>query len=423
MRSSPWQRTRPSTYRPSTEVAPEIATGYGIAAGQPGQRLYFNVQPAGGIWTTAADMAPFMLAHLQEGSYRGRRILAPSTVAEMHQQHFTANPEVSGHAYGFFEHRGGTRRGLQHGDEDPEGFSSQLYLLPDEGVGIFVSYNKIGAQVATVELVEAFLDRYYPVPGFGSEPAEGVAEPVQRFAGSYTWIRENRHSFVRPLHSLMTYTFQIRADADGLLTSTAISPLGPFMKETRWIQVEPLLFREAGGTDTLAFEQDESGRITHLHLGWPQPLTMQRVRWYQAPALHLGLLLFCFVAFVPVVGWPVAGLYRRLRRSQTPSPLLRRTRLVGGLVGGLSLLFLLGMPMGFIATFMETYTVSPAIKTMLSLPIISAVLTVPLVILVVLLWRRREGSLFVRLQHTVLALAAVLFIPFLHYWRLLGLHF
>lgn len=413
-----------TTYRPSTEVAPEIATGYMSLTGQnqPGQRVYFNIQPAGGIWTTATDMAAFMLAHLENGAYQGRRILAASTVADMHQQHFTTHPEVSGHAYGFFEHRVSNRRGLQHGGEDPEGFSSQLYLLPDEGVGIFVSYNKLGAQVATSELIQAFLDRYDPVDVFDDAPAEGAAESVERFAGSYKWIRLDRHSFARPLIWATTYSMQVRAEADGVLT-TSTSGLASFMPETRWIQVEPLVFREAGGTATMAFDQDERGRITRLYLGWPQPLTMERLRWYEMPAFHLGLLLFCFIAFVPVIGWPVAGLYRRLRRRPSMSPTLRLTRLVGGLVGGLTLLFLLGLPVAMLATFLGKYTVSPAIRGMLWVPILITLLTVPLVTLVVLLWRRREGSMWVRLQHTLMALAALLLVPFLAYWRLLGFHF
>lgn len=411
-----------TTYRPAPEVTGQIAIGYGMAAGQPGKRVYFNVQPAGGIWTTAADMAPFMMAHLQHGAYQGRRILAASTVAEMHKQQFTAHPAVSGMAYGFLEHRVGARRGLQHGGEDPEGFSSQLYLLPDEGVGLFVSYNRLGAQVATAELVEAFLDRYYPVTGLGGGPADGAAGSVERFAGSYKWIRQDRHSFMKPLIWATIYGLDVQADGEGLITK----PTGmfPYMRETRWTQVEPLVFREAGGTATLAFAEDESGRITSLFLGWPQPLAMNRLAWYEAPAFHLGLLLFGVIAYLPVVGWPVANLYRRLRGRVPMSPLLRRTRLVGGFVGGLSLLFLLGMPVAVLTTFVDKYyMVSPAIKAMLSLPILNALLTIPLVILVVLLWRRREGSMFVRVQHTALALATVLWIPFLYYWRLLGFHF
>lgn len=410
-----------TTYQPTPDLLPHMATGYisTTGANQPGQRVYFNVRPAGGIWTTGSDMAAFMLAHLQGGEYQGRRILAASTAAEMHRQQFTAHPALSTQAYGFFEHRAGDRRGLHHGGEDPEGFTSHLYLLPDQGLGIFVSFNKVGGQTATAELIEAILDRYVPVEGLSREPK---GEPVDRFAGSYTWIRQDRHTFVRPLLSVMTYRLQLWANADGSLTST--TGLFAFIPETRWIQVEPLLFQKAGGTDLLAFDQDENGRITHLHLGWPQPVTMQRLAWYETSAFHLGLLLFCAASFLSTVGWPIARLYRRLRgRTESVSPTLGYARLCAGMVSGLALLFLVGMPAAMATTFLQTYTVSTAIKAVLWMPITAAALTVPLVILVLALWRNREGSAAVRVHHTVLAAAALLFPPFLYYWRWLGFHF
>lgn len=407
------------------ELAREMATGYGFssAKNQPGHRVYFNVQPAGGLWTTAADMATFMLAHLQEGAYQNRRILAPETVAEMHRPQFAAHPAVSGHAYGFFEHRVGHRRALQHGGEDPEGFSSLLYLLPDEGAGIFLSYNSSGGARAGTELVTAFLDRYFPVPESDLGPALSAQGAVQPFEGSYRWIRQDRHSFTRALLSVMTYRLHLRADAGGALLSS--TGLVPFMPETRWIQVEPLVFREEGGTATLAFDQDDKGRISHLHLGWPQPITMQRLAWHEQPALHLGLLLFCVVIFLSAaVGLPVARLYRRLRGQQLQiSPMLRITRLITGWVSGLALLFLVGMPVVTALTFLDTYSVSPALKAVLLLPLISTALTIPLVVLVVRLWRSGEGSRAARVQPTLVALAAVAFAPFLYYWRLLGFHF
>lgn len=414
-----------TTYRPSTSVAPEIGKGYMALTGQlqPGQRTYFNVQPAGGIWTTAADMAPFMIAHLQGGTYQAGQILKPATAALMQQQQFTAHPAISGHGYGFFEHVVGIRRGLQHGGEDAEGFTSQLYLLPAEGAGLFVSFNKLGTQTATAAVIQSFLERYYPVPSAGETPVVGAADSTQRLAGTYTWIRQDRHSLVRPLSFATTYRMQVQSEADGVIRTTT-SGLAPFMEETRWIQVEPLLFKEAGGSATLAFGQDEQGRITHLYLGWPQPITMQRNAWYESPGLHLGFLLFGLLLFFPVIGWGIAGLFRRLRRSPVQvSPLLRRARLIGGLLGGLMLLFLLGMPIAFLPTFLASSTISAAVKVLLWLPIITTLLTVPFLALLLPLWRQRVGSLFVRLQLSLMSIGALLFIPFLYYWRWLGFHF
>ena len=142
------------------ELVPDMATGYGYSgeAPRPQHPNYFNILPAGGMRSTAADMSVFMLAHLGAGEHQGRRIVETATARNMHERQFTAHPAVSGAAYGFFEHVAGERRGLHHSGDDPEGFATLLYLLPQAELGLFVSYNSAWGALARIELIEAFLD-------------------------------------------------------------------------------------------------------------------------------------------------------------------------------------------------------------------------------------------------------------------------
>lgn len=67
---------------------------------------------------------------------------------------------------------------LSHGG-DTVVFHSDLCLLPEEGVGVFVSFNSRGANdavyAAREQLFELFMDRYVPAPAPDAPPAIATA--------------------------------------------------------------------------------------------------------------------------------------------------------------------------------------------------------------------------------------------------------
>ena len=88
-------------------------------------------------------MAQFMRAHLQQGRLGDTRILQPSSSAAMQRQQFTNHPAVSGITYGFLELKRGGQRLLWH-PGDTLFYTAALFLLPDQGMGLFVVYNRAG---------------------------------------------------------------------------------------------------------------------------------------------------------------------------------------------------------------------------------------------------------------------------------------
>ena len=79
--------------------------------------------PAASLLATGEDMAHFMVAHLNGGEYRGTPVLAPATIARMHQSHFTMHPRAEGACYGFWEN---TVNGARHfAQRDHSGLQEQ----------------------------------------------------------------------------------------------------------------------------------------------------------------------------------------------------------------------------------------------------------------------------------------------------------
>ena len=70
-----------------------MAQGYENATGEPKGYELINLSPAGALAATGADMAKFMIAHLQNGAFGDQRILQ-ETAKKMHGTPLTIMPNV-----------------------------------------------------------------------------------------------------------------------------------------------------------------------------------------------------------------------------------------------------------------------------------------------------------------------------------------
>jgi CubicO group peptidase (beta-lactamase class C family) len=143
-----------------------MSEGYTWGGGSYASHKYEFVEPgpAGAVASSAADMAKFMIAHLNNGSYNGQRILSDSTALRMHTRAFGHDPRLPGFALGFYEKSSHGVRIIGHGG-DTQWFHTDLALIPDEKLGVFVSYNtSTGGELSFSPFLTQFLDHYYATP-------------------------------------------------------------------------------------------------------------------------------------------------------------------------------------------------------------------------------------------------------------------
>ena len=117
-----------------------MAQGYEDATGKPQGYELINLSPAGSLAATGADMARFMIAHLQNGAFGDARILSEETAKKMHGTPLTIIPNVNRMVLGFYETDTNGHRIISHGG-DTQYFHSDLHLFIDDGVGYFISFN------------------------------------------------------------------------------------------------------------------------------------------------------------------------------------------------------------------------------------------------------------------------------------------
>ena len=412
-----------STFRqPPAELDAELARAYNFAGGEyhEGSFEYIQARPAGSMSTTASDIARFMIAHLREGSYNGTRILEEETAREMHRKQFTHHPVLDGMTYGFIESTYNGRRTITHGG-DTMLFHSGLYLLPEEELGLFVSYSG-GSFLARERLFQSFMDRYYPGESLPEiQQADDAQERVYKYLGEY---HPNRRGFTSEdkILSLMQ-AVQVGLTADGYLQVPYLG--GP----VQFVELEPGVYtnRITEGTRllrALVFETDEAGRTMLYPDG---PMTYMKAPWYSTGSFN-GLLigLSLLVLLGSTTGWVAAFVLRLFRRQKTQSPRAAiAARWVATLYTLLAFVFLVGMAsvvgqidpaFGVPRIFFED---PPGIDVLMALPLVMALAGTAVVFFALFAWWKGLWHRGARIHYTLFAAATLALLWFMYFWNLL----
>jgi CubicO group peptidase (beta-lactamase class C family) len=381
--------------------------------------------PSGAHQATVTDMARFMIAHLQDGRYSdantaGARILKETTARQMHSTAYTPDPRLLGAAYGFADMSDNGQRTLGHTGYFPP-MSSLLLLLPEQNLGVYVVYNSEGGRELTNQhtgFQRAFFDHYYPAPAVKPiQPPADFAERAGRFVGLYRFASSPATTFHKV--GWLFNKVEISDPGDGTLL---LSIAG---YEWRFVEVEPLYFRQVDGQFGMVFREDDQGRITHVYTDLMPQYTGVKLNWYETPGFNLPLLLVCVLVFLSMIPVAVIRFIRNRRPSSDRKPASRGARVAYWIIGGicvLNLLFVVGMvPASNPPT--ELLGAQLIVKIVLGLGVLSAVLTVGALLYSVLAWKRSYWGIATRVHYTLVTVAALAFVWFLNYWNLLGWRF
>ena len=373
---------------------------------------YVGMPPAGSMTTTATDMARFIGAHLQGGATDQGRILESDSTATMHERRFGNDDRLNGMCFGFYELSRKDVRIVGHAG-DTEQFHSSVALLPDHGVGFFVSYNSPGGIEARDELLDALLDEYYPSEETTPEP-DGEPTRASDVTGTYRTLR-SPYTTSEKLLSVQSNVSVSVDDRGRLVTS---GPSG----STRWAEVDDLYFEAVDGSDALAFGETD-GEITHLFFDSRPPSAYERLGAFEQPSTHAAIAGLSILVFLgAILGWTATGLWRWYRgetRERLTSP-LRHTRRVAGLAAVSYLVFVIGLAAVVLSDPQAALLGDPLpLQVVLLGPPVGALASVATLVLSGVAWRHGIWRRLTRVQYTVVGVAGVVFALVLAYWNLL----
>jgi CubicO group peptidase (beta-lactamase class C family) len=308
-----------STFRQPlpAQLAPDMSQGYMSASEPPRAFEGIITAPAGSMSTTADDMSKFMIAYLQQGEYKGNRILKPETVRQMFQPAVPTVDDLNVMGLGFFEENRNGRTIRGHGG-DTIVFHTSLDLFPDAGVGIFFSFNSRGqgsaVYAARQQLFDGFADRYFP--SRTQQPANSVVPPAdakdhaQQIAGRYQSSRRVESGFISVLY-LLSQTV-ITANDDGTINV----PTFPDNRPKRYGETAPYVWTEEGGQNKVALSGQGDARTVYSKED-PSSV-LQPVPGWKSSRLNLTILCVSIVILLVVaIGWPVSGYLQKKYQVQT----------------------------------------------------------------------------------------------------------
>ncbi|SDX91438.1 CubicO group peptidase, beta-lactamase class C family [Lysobacter enzymogenes] len=302
---------RRSTFRQPLPkgLAGDVALSYASAGAQPIGFELVNPAPAGALSTTGRDMAHFMIAQLDQGRYRGVEILKPYTAQAMQRAASTPVAGLDSMTLGFFRRDKHGLVAIGHGGAT-QAFQSNLALVPDKKLGVFVSVDGPGAAGRALhrDLIDGLLKRYYPERG--TPPATRLTARLhgKQLVGRYENSRQSASNFLAIARFLGSSVVTLNDD-DTVSVSSLRTRDG---RIKRWREIEPYVWQELDGDSRLAAKR-EHGQIVAIASDdappamWLQPVPAWRSAGWMLPLLYAAAA----VHVLALALWPAAALVRR----------------------------------------------------------------------------------------------------------------
>lgn len=250
------------------EMDEDLATGYYSAPDPyPAQPVYFKEVPSISFCSTAQDMGKLITALLNQGVINGRKALPSEVVEKLLKPAFFNHPAVEGVTLGMYTSRIGYIKGVEHGG-DLDGFSSLIYLAPEQNFGFFVAFNG-DAPYLRDQLKEALVRRYLMPHEQNKEdaaedkPPHTDSFPLEGLEGPYRHIRHSR-STVEKAYLMLEDPVWVHRSDEGINVSY---PEAWGRPTQRFVPISQDLFREADQGLHLAVRRDRSGKVRFLFIG------------------------------------------------------------------------------------------------------------------------------------------------------------
>ncbi len=384
-----------------------------------GEAPFLDPYPAGSLVATPFDMGHFIAGQLGSPLDGSAPILPETARLTMLEQHFTPNRGMPGAAYGYFESDANGQPSLHHTGDG--GDHSLLYLVPGAKLGFYLVYTApehADPSIPRERIAHDVIDHYFGCSRpFTQPPAlAGFAARADRYTGTYR-IETYSHATIEKLSGL-GQQITVSNPGDGSLSAV----LGG-SQPIRLVETGPNLFRDPDGA-YVTFDSDPEGAIAALSFtgaAVDDPGSARRLHWWETANVNLSFITVTgiLVLFRAVSGLAIGWTRRRAHEPREPTI---AWRLSGWIV--IALLAAVVLAGGSVVTSGGVITGVPAgVKLAVVLINLVAVLGAVLVPATVNDVIHHRGHPWQRLLLAAAAAAAIVALPFLAYWNLIGLRY
>ena len=290
-----------------------------------------HIAPAGAASSTAGDMARYMTLLLNGGTIDGKTIFSPKTSALFRTPMYRPADGAPGSNAGFMDFAlPGGHRGFGHVGATLW-FHSNLVMVPDLGLGVFVSTNTdTGADLAA-SLPATIIERFYAPPPEIPAPSRISHDEARAYEGQYLTTRRAYGGLEGFIDRLIGEAV-VRAAPDGRLAVTLDG------KSSLWTATDqPDTFAPVSGPGLLVFQRD-NGKVVRFF----SPIgvaAFERIGFPHQP----GLLTTFAVLTVLAALATLIGVATRDRREARQTPTQARASLLQTIQAILWLIALVGV--------------------------------------------------------------------------------
>ena len=395
---------------PEPEADPALAHSYAWATGRYRRPdwawMHDGWMPAGGMVATAHEMALFMLAQLADGG----GVIRPETHARMREPLIGNHPFVTPNAHGYWRNEHWGYATLQHGGSI-FGFMSNMVLVPELELGIFVSTNTPAGFRLSSTLSRRLVGHFYPRRL--EIPAPDADAELEEYAGRYRSQRRSYTTLEKITAGLNS--LRVRANDQGYLAVT-------FGNRTeRFLPLGADRFVNPDTGERIAFSRDARGRPALLHNDYGHN-NFERYGFLQS--ITLTWLVAGLMAFAIVTRLMALWLYRKEKVKETLGERLARYGTVAIAPVWLFMAFAMyrdfSASRGIIPPHFAHFPTAWG-WAWIGSGLLGALLTLGLVAGLYPVWRQCSWSLGRRLAYSAYALLCLAVVLQLGYWNLLGL--
>jgi Beta-lactamase class C and other penicillin binding proteins len=407
-----------------TLEADALAQGYNASNGNLERRALngtFILYPVGGLVSTADDMAKYMAAHLNYGTYDGKKILNEDTSKLMQSRHAGFDEHLPGTCYGFYERFINGERTIGHAGYSVDGFLSEMCLLPQYGVGVFIAINQGSNNSFPQDFMKDFISRYYSSEVNASPDSSGADSSA--VAGSYRFGEYTKSTIAKADIFGAGEGVKVTANPDGSISLNGIDSFTGEKYTSTAVRITGLVYQKENG-DYIVFKSDESGKVKYMAQtqdSWHG--TYEKISWYDENSFQIGLFitLLALSLFVVIV-WLIY-LIRRIVKKDTSSmpPIAVFSMHTSGISSLLNISF-------FVISIMTwgdrlRYGVPLDAKLLLCIPMANCLFSIFLAVACFLNLKYNKVSRFYKVIVLIAALSSIVFTWFYNYWNFLGFRF
>ncbi len=309
-------------------LRPWVSAGYGWRGGGFVENDYEyigQIAPAGSASSTAGDMSRYMLMLLGDGVWNGKAIFGPRAARAFRSPLRQTPAGMNGWAHGFIVYDlPGGHRGYGH-DGATIAFHSKMVVVPELGLGIFITTNSENGHRLARVFPEALVQHFYAKPTPFPRPASReLARSADMFTGSYLTTRR-ANGGLEGFVGLLIGAAEVTERGGRLVT-------GQGGEARSWVPDGPLAegrFVSTTGDDRLFFRMQDGRAVSFRDE--MNAATMKRAPFAErASTLGLGAGLTGFAAITTLI-----GLALRNRRELRQNPIQSRASMVQTMQAGL----------------------------------------------------------------------------------------